>query len=110
VAAKGIGKLPDLIKIVSEASDEALPEMARAPLSGFIDTIALINAQLDDIEKQLRIWHNANDQSKRLETAPGVGIISATALCALVPAIAAPCGGLRCQPSRRWMNRPSGGF
>ena len=85
VAAKGIGKPPDLIKIVCEASDEALPEMARAPLSRFIDTIALINAQLDDIEKQLRIWHNANDQSKRLETAPGVGIISATALCALVP-------------------------
>ena len=25
-------------------------------------------------------------------------------------AIAAPCGGLRRQPSRRWMNRTSGGF
>jgi len=32
VAAKGIGKLPELIEIVSEAPAEALPEMARAPL------------------------------------------------------------------------------
>lgn len=85
VAAKGIGKLPDLIKIVSEAPAEALPEMGRAPLSGFLDAIAQINAQLDSIEKQLRAWHNANQQSKRLETAPGVGLIGATALCALVP-------------------------
>lgn len=85
VAAKGIGKLPDLIKIVSEAPAEALPEMGRAPLSGFLDAIAQINAQLDSIEKQLRAWHNSNQQSKRLETAPGVGLIGATALCALVP-------------------------
>ena len=47
VAAKGIGKLPDLIEIVSEAPAEALPEMVRAPLSGFIDAIALINQKLD---------------------------------------------------------------
>ena len=85
VAAKGIGKLPDLIKIVSEATAEALPEMVRAALSGFLDAIALINRQLDGIEKQLRAWHKANPQSKRLETAPGVGLIGATALCALVP-------------------------
>ncbi len=60
--------------------------MARAPLSGFLDAIALINQKLDDIDKCLRAWHTANAQSKRLETAPGVGLISATALCALVPA------------------------
>lgn len=85
VAAKGIGKLPDLIKIVSEAPSKTLPAMARAALSGFLDAIALIAGKLDDIEKRLRAWHKANAQSKRLETAPGVGLIGATALCALVP-------------------------
>ena len=34
IAAKGIGKLPDLIKIVNEAPKEALPDMVRATLSG----------------------------------------------------------------------------
>ena len=32
VAAKGIGKLPDLIEIVHEAPAEALPDLVRAPL------------------------------------------------------------------------------
>jgi len=52
---------------------------------GFIDAIALINRRLNDIEKRLRAWHKGNGQSKRLETIPGVGLIGATALCALVP-------------------------
>ncbi len=67
VAAKGIGKLKDLIKIVSEATAEALPEMARAALLSFLEAIALINRRLDGAEKQLRAWHSANAQSKRLE-------------------------------------------
>ena len=85
VAAKGIGKLPDLIKIVSEAPAETLPDMARAALLSFIDAIALINQELDGLEKRLRAWHKGNRQSQRLETVPGVGLIGATALCALVP-------------------------
>jgi len=85
VADKGIGNLPDLITIVSEAPVEALPELARAPLSGFIDGIVQINRQLADIEKRLRAWHKGNKQSGRLEGIPGVGLIGATALCALVP-------------------------
>jgi transposase len=85
VADKGIGNLPDLIKIVSEASAEALPELARVPLLGFIAGVAQINRQLADIEKRLQAWHKGNKQSKRLEGIPGIGLIGATALCALVP-------------------------
>ena len=85
VAAKGIGNLPELTKIVSEAPAEALPELARAPLSGFLDAIALINQQLGGIAKKLQDWHKRNAQSQRLESIPGIGLIAATALCALVP-------------------------
>jgi transposase len=85
VAAKGIGKLPGLIKIVSEAPKDRLPAMVRTALSGFLDAIDLINAQLSAIEKRLGAWHKQNERSKRLETAPGIGLMSATALCALVP-------------------------
>ena len=53
MAAKGIGKLPDLVKIVSEAPAEALPDMVRAALSGFLDAIALLNAQLAALQMQL---------------------------------------------------------
>ncbi len=85
VTAKGIGKLPDLIKIVSEAPADALPDLVRAALSGFPGTIAAIDVQLAAIEKQLRAWHKTDAQSQRLDTIPGLGLIGATALSALVP-------------------------
>ena len=85
VAAKGIGRLPDLIKIVNEAPKEALPDMVRATLSGFLDAIAGLNVHLAAIEKRLRAWHKSDAKSKRLASTPGIGLIGATALCALVP-------------------------
>lgn len=85
IAGKGISKLPDLIKIVSEAPAAALPDMVRAALSGLLDAIALLNVQLAAIEKRLLAWHRASAQSQRLETVPGIGLMSATALSALVP-------------------------
>jgi len=85
IAAKGIGKLPDLIKIVSEAPKEALPDMVRAVLSGFLDSIVLISAQVAAIEKRLVAWHKTSAKSKDLKTAPGIGLMVATACCALAP-------------------------
>lgn len=85
VAGKGIGKLPDLVKIVNEAPAEALPDMVRATLSGLLDTIAAIGGQLDAIEKRLRAWHKSDDRSKRLDSVPGIGVVVATACRALVP-------------------------
>ncbi len=85
IAAKGIGKLPDLIKIVSEAPREELPDIVRATLSGFLDAIVLMTQELAAIERRLMAWHKTDAQSKRLATAPGIGLIGATALSALVP-------------------------
>jgi transposase len=85
IAARGIGKLPDLLKIVNEAPADALPDMVRATLSGFLDAIAVISQELAAIEKRLMGWHKADAQSKRLASAPGIGLMGATALSALVP-------------------------
>jgi transposase len=85
VAAKGIGKLPDLIKIVSEAPADALPDTARDALKGFFGAITVINVQLAAIGKQLMAWCKTDTQSQRLATVPGIGLIGATALSALVP-------------------------
>jgi hypothetical protein len=105
VAAKGLAKLPDLIKIVSLAPKAALPDMVRATLSGFLDAILLIGEELAAIERRLMAWHKTDAQSQRLATAPGIGLIGATALSALVPDAklfkACPRGGGERPPSRR---------
>ncbi len=85
IAAKGIGKLPELMKIVAEAPAERLPDMVRAALSGMLDAIAALNGQLAAIEERLLAWHKTDARSKRLDGVPGIGLMGATALSALVP-------------------------
>lgn len=85
IAGTGKGKVPDLIKIVAEASPERLPAAARGTLEGFIGMIVHLNQEIAAIEKELLAWHRANAQSRRLETVPGIGLITATALTALTP-------------------------
>ena len=41
--------------------------------------------EIRTIERRLMAWHRADATSQRLETIPGVGIITATALAASVP-------------------------
>jgi transposase len=36
------------------------------------------------IEKRIKAQHHANEASKRLETIPGIGVIGATAIVAMV--------------------------
>ena len=44
-----------------------------------------LGAQIHDLERQLVAWHRQDEVSRRLETIPGVGILTATALAASVP-------------------------
>jgi transposase len=44
-----------------------------------------LEQEVRKIERQLLAWHRQNAASQRLETIPGVGLITATALAASVP-------------------------
>ena len=62
-----------------------LPETARSALLALAVQLDSLAAELRNIERQLLAWHRQNTASQRLETIPGVGIITATALAASVP-------------------------
>ena len=51
-------------------------------LSSQLDSLA---SQIRSIERELMAWHRQSTDSQRLETIPGVGLITATALAASVP-------------------------
>lgn len=46
--------------------------------------IDALSQQIRTIEIELRVWHRANPTCRRLETIPGIGFITATALAATV--------------------------
>ena len=89
VAAKGISRLRDLLPVL-DADAGILPELARQTLLLIAQLIEVLTIQISKIETELLRWHRTNPVSQRLETIPGVGFITATALAAAVGA-----GGFR---------------
>lgn len=87
IAAQGTA---NLAKIVSQCFAEndgepTIPTLARAALQPLVDQIAALAVQVRAIEIELLAWHRKNVVSRRLETIPGIGFITATALTASVP-------------------------
>jgi transposase len=87
IAPKGRAHVPDLIGLLD--SDELpLPWLARQTLRLLADVINGLNHQIRAVEIELLAWHRSNTVSRRLESIPGVGFITATALAA---SVADPC-------------------
>lgn len=86
ITAQGPHKLLSLIQAI-EAGDDGpdLPSMARAALDSLITQLDTLTDEIRKLERQLLDWHRADETSRRLETIPGIGIITATALAASVP-------------------------
>lgn len=83
VAAKGLSRLRDLLKVLEAGSDK-VPELARQTLLLIAQLIEALTIQIRKIDAELLHWHRANPASQRLETIPGIGFITATALAATV--------------------------
>ena len=82
VAAKGRSRLRDLLPVLG--TEGILPELARQTLLLVAQLIEALTIQIRNIDTELLRWHRTNPASQRLETIPGVGFITATALAATV--------------------------
>jgi transposase len=61
-----------------------VPERARQTLLLIAQLIGTLTLQICRIDTELQRWHRSSPQSRRLETIPGVGVITATAMAATV--------------------------
>ena len=84
ITAQGPRRVVELVKRLEEPDELALPDIARSALLALGAQLFSLAAEIGKIERQLMAWHRQNDQSQRLETIPGVGLITATALAASV--------------------------
>jgi transposase len=85
ITAQGPHKLLTLIRAIEAGDGPGLPSMARAALGSLISQLDTLTDEIRKLERQLLAWHRADETSRRLETIPGIGIITATALAASVP-------------------------
>jgi len=85
VTAQGPRKVTDLVRRLGDPDDIELPAVARSALLSLGAQLESLTDAIDKIDRQLMAWHRQNQASQRLETIPGVGIITATAIAASVP-------------------------
>jgi transposase len=84
-AAQGREGLKQLLAIIAEETDESLPIDARASLMVLAAQLQAVQTLIGSIEKRIIKQHRSNEASKRLETIPGIGVIGATTIAAMVP-------------------------
>jgi transposase len=85
IAAQGPRKVVELILRLREDNASDLPETTRSALQALAVQLDSLGQEIRTTERQLMAWHRQNQASQRLETIPGVGLITATALAASVP-------------------------
>jgi transposase len=83
VAPKGITHVRDLLTVL-ESGASMLPDLARQTLIIIAQMIDALSRQIRNIEVELLAWHRASAVSQRLESIPGIGFITASALAATV--------------------------
>jgi transposase len=84
VVAQGASKVTALIGIIEDRQDDRLPALAREALESLVGQLRMVQEQILGLERKLMAWHRASEASRRLETIPGVGVITATALVATI--------------------------
>lgn len=85
IAPQGPSRALELIGKLREGAHSELPDIARMALLGIGAQLDALARQIQVLERQLLAWHRQDAVSQRLETIPGVGILTATAMAASVP-------------------------
>jgi transposase len=80
VAAKGMGKVSDLVAVIRDIEDHRLPGAAREALLDLARQIEAADDGIRRLETRLLRRSRTDERARRLATIPGVGAITAAAL------------------------------
>ena len=82
--AQGVQVVSRQLPALLEAGENGLPMLTRQLLAELHEEHRQLLERIAHIENQLKAWHQHNRLSQRLETIPGIGLLTATALAATV--------------------------
>jgi transposase len=83
-AAQGREGIKELLAIVAQDGDTRLPVDAHASLMVLAAQLQAVQTMIGSM-KRIVAQHRVSDESKRLRTIPGIGVIGATTIAAVVP-------------------------
>jgi transposase len=84
VTRTGLPQVKDLLAVIADEKDPRIPPLARTCLEGLARQLLSLECEIVAGEKRIHAWHRASEVSRRLETTPGIGQITASALAASI--------------------------
>lgn len=70
--------------LVEDDDPDLTPPLARSALLSLIGQLREVHEKVSEMDRQIHAWHRSNGLSRRLETIPGIGSITASAIAATV--------------------------
>ncbi len=80
VIPQGIGNALKLVERIIKGESLELPSAARQSISHLAEQTHALHSRIVDLDKELQAWSRSNETAKRLQTIPGIGVLSASAL------------------------------
>ena len=84
VIPQGITHIAKRLPEILENAENGLPSSFRLLLQRLVDHLKELDRYVDELEREIRLWHRQNDISLRLAEIPGIGPITASALLASI--------------------------
>jgi transposase len=84
VMPQGRAGVATLVTLVEDDEHDLIPSIARDALLAVVDQLRDAQERISGIERKIQAWHRSNEQSRRLETIPGIGPITASAITATI--------------------------
>lgn len=84
VTRQGRAGVSTLIALIEDEDLGSIPAIARDGLLAVVDQLRDAHDRINVIERKIQGWHRSNEQSRRLETIPGIGPITASAIAATI--------------------------
>jgi len=84
VIQKGIDAIAKRVPEILEDAENGLPGTMRRLLERLTDNLKEMDRHVNELEAQIRTWHNENAASLKLAEIPGIGPITASAIVATV--------------------------
>ena len=81
---QGIARLRCALPDILEDGANGLPGSMRALLSTLLAHLKELDQQIQQLEREIVLWHRRNQDSRRLERIYGIGPITASALVASI--------------------------
>ena len=84
VARVGLPQVKTLLAVIADPDDERIPPLARSSLKALAVQLLSLQRELVVGEQRIHGWHQGSEVSRRLESIPGIGPITASALAATI--------------------------